>query len=55
MYPAEEKGQTEYGVRYQQKMVLYGKKGTPANVVVGWMYREDGSISMSSAYIKEVK
>lgn len=54
-YPAEIKGETEYGTRYEQKMILYGKKGTPANVVVGWIVKTDGSVSMTSAYIKEVK
>lgn len=53
-YPAEEKGTIEFGKKYEQKMVLYGKLGTPANVVVGWLYKLDGSISMTSAYIKEV-
>lgn len=54
-YPAEMKGTTEFGSKYEQKMILYGKKGTPANVTVGWMYKADGSMSMTSAYIKEVK
>lgn len=54
-YPATHKGSNEFGERYEQKMVLYGLKGTPANVVVGWMKRLDGSVNMTSAYIKEVK
>lgn len=54
LYPAAMKGQTEYGIRYEQKMILYGRKGKPANVVVGWLQRPDGSIHMTSAYIKEV-
>ena len=54
-YPSTHKGETEYGVKYEQQMILYGKKNTPANVVVGWMHKPDGTISMSSAYIKEVK
>lgn len=54
-YPAEEKGATEFGVRYEQKMVLYGSKGSPANVVVGWLQKIDRSMNMTSAYIKEVK
>lgn len=54
-YPATFKGNNGYGDRYEQKIVVYGKNGTPANVVVGWMHRPDGSTSMSSAYIKEVK
>lgn len=53
-YPATFKGNNGYGDRYEQKMVIYGKNGLPANVIVGWMYKPDGSISMSSAYIKEV-
>ena len=53
-YPAENKGQIEYGTKYEQKMILYGKKGTPANVIVGWLLKPDGSIAMTSAYIKEV-
>jgi len=52
-YPATKKDETEYGIKYEQKMVLYGKKGTPANVIVGWIYKPDGTISMTSAYIKE--
>lgn len=54
-YPAAFKDNNGYGDRYEQKIVIYGKNGTPANVVVGWMHRLDGSTSMSSAYIKEVK
>lgn len=53
-YPASRKGNNGYGERYEQKIVIYGKRGRPANVVVGWMHKPDGSVSMSSAYIKEV-
>lgn len=41
--------------RYEQKIIIYGKKGMPANVVVGWMARQDDTTSMSSTYIKEIK
>lgn len=54
-YTAVKKGENEFGTRYEQQMILYGKKGTPANVVVGWINRTDGSTNMTSAYIKEVK
>ena len=54
-YPASHKGNNGHGERYEQRMVLYGKNGTPANVIVGWIKREDGSVSMTSAYIKEVE
>lgn len=53
-YPAKYKDDNGYGERYEQKIIIYGKKGTPANVIVGWIYKKDGSISMSSMYIKEV-
>lgn len=54
-YPVRFLDNNGYGDRYEQKVIIYGKKGKPANVVIGWMCREDGSISMSSAYIKEIK
>ena len=53
-YPVTEKGNTEFGQKYEQKMILYGKLRTPANVVVGWLLKLDGSINLTSAYIKEV-
>lgn len=53
-YPVTFKNNNGYGDLYEQKMVLYGLNGTPANVVVGWIKKEDGSVSMTSAYIKEV-
>lgn len=53
-YPATDKGNTDFGIKYEQKMILYGEKGTPANVVVGWIYKPDGTMALTSAYIKEV-
>lgn len=53
-YPAADKGSSEFGTKYEQKMILYGMKETPANVIVGWIKKTDGSINMTSAYIKEV-
>lgn len=54
-YPVLSKGVNGYGKHmYEQKIVLYGLKGTPANVVVGWS-ADDKSVTMASAYIKEVK
>lgn len=52
-YPAVNKGDNGFGVRYEQKMVLYGKTGNPANVTVGWIYK-DGVARMTTAYISEV-
>ena len=54
-YPSTYKGNNGYGDQYEQKIIIYGKNGTTANVVVGWIRRKDGTVSMSSAYIKEVK
>ena len=52
-YPGSHKGAIPYGVRYEQRMVLYGTKGTPANVIVGWLV--DGNTThMTSTYIREV-
>lgn len=55
-YLATVKGSNEQGTLYEQKIVLYGEKDNPANVVVGWIKDEAaGSMRMTSAYIKEVK
>lgn len=54
IYPATKKGNSGFGERYEQPMVIYGLKGTPANVVVGWIHKPDGTVSMTSTYIKEV-
>lgn len=54
LYPSTYKQNNGYGDLYEQKMVIYGVNGKPANVVVGWIYKPDGTISMTSTYIKEV-
>ncbi len=54
-YPAQYVDNNGYGDRYVQKMVLYGLKDTPANVVVAWLKQADGITKLTSAYIKEVK
>lgn len=53
-YPASFKRNNGFMDMYEQKIVLYGLNGTPANVVVGWSVGE-GKAIMASAYIKEVK
>ena len=53
VYPASYKGNNGFAELYEQKMVLYGLKGKPANVVVGWAVNGE-TVHMSSAYIKEV-
>ena len=54
-YAAQLKGDNAYGHLYEQKMILYGRTNNPANVVVGWIVKPDGSTTMTSPYIKEVK
>ena len=54
-YPATFKGNEGFGDRYEQKMVLYGLKDTPANVIVAWIKKADGTTKLTSTYIKEAK
>lgn len=53
-YPAKFKGKIAFGDRYEQPIIMYGKNGTPANVVVGWCLDDEG-VHLTTAYIKEVK
>jgi SPP1 gp7 family putative phage head morphogenesis protein len=53
-YPAQYISEDSFGKKYEQKMVLYGQKSTPANVIVGWKIK-DGATWMTTCYIKEVK
>lgn len=53
--PAKLRRETEFGVIYEQQMILYGETGNPTNVLVGWIHKPDGSTSMTTAYIKKVK
>ena len=52
-YPAAFVEITAYGTRYEQKIVLYGLKGKPANVVIGWMQNGEKTW-LTTAMIKEV-
>ena len=57
-YPCNNQGNivrngVDYGVRFEQKVVLYGINGKPANVLVGWAKDRDGT-HMSTAHIEEV-
>ena len=55
-YPVLIKGEDQFGVTYEQKIILYGLKGKPANLVVGWKYDEERKhLHLTSVYIKEVK
>lgn len=52
-FPATPKNTDEHGTRYEQLQVIYGLKGKPANVVVGWLV-SDNDVHLTSAYISEV-
>ncbi len=54
LYPVRYMGDKGFGATYEQKMILYGKTGKPANVIVSWI-DEGGHPRMVSAYIKEAK
>jgi len=53
-YPVSLRGNNGYGDLYEQKIVLYGLRGKPANLIVGWLHKPDGTMNLASAYIKEV-
>ncbi len=53
LYPTLYKGKDNFGKTYEQKIILYGNKGKPANVILGWKV-EEGKTWLTSAYIKEV-
>lgn len=53
-YPARITGSNDYGTKYEQYMVLYGKNGTPANVKVAWI-QEGEETRMTTMFIEEVK
>ena len=55
LYTAKEGKKTEFGVKYTQFMVLYGNKGKPANVKVGWIVASDTDTHLTTAFIEEVK
>lgn len=52
-FPVTEGQKDMHGTRYEQRQILYGEKGTPANLVVGWLVL-NGKTHLTTAYIKEV-
>ena len=53
-YPSVYKKKNAQGDLYEQKIILYGLKNKPANVVVGWIANND-TVRMTTSYIKELK
>lgn len=52
-YPVKLKNSDVHGDGYEQKIILYGIKDKPSNVVVGWKTKNEKTW-LTSAYIKEV-
>ena len=52
-YPAKFIGDNGHGIKYEQRVILYGLKNKPANIVVGWI-QDDLGTHLTSLYIKEV-
>ena len=52
-YPASPKNSDVHGFGYEQKIIVYGYKNKPANVVIGWK-NKGGKTWLTTAYIKEV-
>lgn len=53
-YPAVLRGHSAYGDSYSQNVILYGLKGKPANVQVGWMVHPDGSAHFVTAHMEGI-
>ncbi len=52
--PAKLKKETEFGYKYEQKVVMYGIKDKPTNVVIGWNVKDDKT-HLTTIYVKEVE
>ncbi|MDE7054760.1 MAG: phage minor capsid protein [Oscillospiraceae bacterium] len=53
-YPAVSRGKTAYGESYSQDVILYGLKGKPANVQIGWIVHPDGTAHMVTAHMEKI-
>lgn len=53
LYPTKYILTDEHGAKYEQKIIIPGKKGAPANVIVGWKVKSKETW-MTTCYIKEV-
>ena len=53
-YPAVYKASIEFGDKYSQDVILYGRKGKPGNVRLGWLVEKDGSVHLTTAHMEEI-
>lgn len=52
--PVVNKGNNGYVTRYEQKIIMYNKDGTPTNIKVGWgVYKH--KTHLTTVMIEEVK
>ena len=52
-YPATYRKSSEYGKLYSQLVILHGVKNSPANVLLGWIVKPDGSTWLTTAHMEE--
>ena len=53
-YPAGLRGTSVHGDSYSQDIILYGLKGKPANVQIGWIVHPDGTAHMVTAHMEDI-
>lgn len=54
-YPAVSKGDSGYGERFQQDIIVYGKRGQPVNLRTAWIDKGKDGMSLTTTFIKEAK
>ena len=53
-YPAKYRDSNQFGDRYSQLVILQGKKGTPANVLLAWNVTPEGETRFTTAHVEEI-
>ena len=53
-YPATLRGASVHGSSYSQDVILYGLKGNPANVQIGWIVHPDGTLHLVTAHMEDL-
>ena len=53
-YPAKYRNSDKFGDRYNQLVILRGKKGTPANVLLAWNVTPEGETQFTTSHMEEI-
>lgn len=53
MYPVTYRSSSIYGKLYSQLVILQGVNNKPANVLLGWIVKPDGSTWLTTAHMEE--